>query len=1005
MKSNSGRDSHYVTVANTVAFLCVLLYAAGKIRVAWGRQDYGGMGYIFLWMIVLLVYQVVAIRRVKYKGHLGFYIPMGFMFYYAVHTFRNQGSPYFFIIYLCMCGFSTLYFDYKSLVAFVVCSNGIFILLQTLLGVCLVGVECTHAELVVSWALAGFCSVFLIIMSRYSTNRNVQAVRGRDSFDTLLATTPNIIALVDEKNCIRFISRSLADLAHIENPELAMGRPLLDVFLQPEMKTMISNTLNAHGYYENTEEIFIEGESRWWKVVSNTLSGGTKGRFIDINDVTPIMRSKIEAEQATHAKNDFLAKMSHEIRTPMNAIVGMSELILRESLPLAVHDYAINIKQASTNLLSIINDLLDFTKIESGRLQIVETPYLFGSLINDIISIVRLKIVEKPILFTANIDSNIPNALIGDELRIRQIILNLLSNAYKYSQEGFISLTVEGRTQGPGQVELVIEVADSGIGIQEKDLAKLFDDFSQMDLVRNRGIEGSGLGLSITKSLCEAMGGHINVQSEYGKGSVFTVCLPQKFASDEPLARVENPQEYHVLVYIIRDKLGESLSRSLSNLQVPSTWVSNQSQLYECLQKGGYTHVFTSYVLLEGARNALEKSHLDAQLVLLSEFGHSQPIAHVQKLSMPAYSMSIANVLNNQAEQIIFRENLEDVVRFIAPDARVLIVDDIMTNLKVAEGLMLPYQLHIDICSSGPEAIERVMQARYDLVFMDHMMPYMDGIEATSAIRNLPDPNQTGYFKNLPIVALTANAVFGVREMFLVNGFNDFLAKPIEINKLNSILEQWIPKEKQQKYTAQKPVRQKQQIEIEGIDMESGLAMAAGSLENYWKMLGIFLMEGKEKRAEMQACFDAGDIPLFTAHAHALKSALANIGARQLAEFAKSMELAGRREDMLFINMNTPVFLSDFEALLRHIESAIPAAGSEIKITASQTELARMLAGLRQAVENMDNNLADGVLGQMQKQVLPQEIKTRLQEVTYCLLISEYEEALQHIDQMIEQLQ
>ncbi|GBU23492.1 sensor kinase [Fibrobacteria bacterium R8-3-H12] len=385
----------------------------------------------------------------------------------------------------------------------------------------------------------------------------------------------------------------------------------------------------------------------------------------------PLHKTMEDLKIASKAKSDFLAKMSHEIRTPMNAIIGMAELALREQTSDAAREHIITIKQAGANLLSIINDILDFSKIESGKLGIVPSNYLFSSLIKDVISIIKMRIVGSNLSFVVDIDPNIPNSLFGDETRIRQALLNVLSNAVKYTKKGFISFSASGEITGD-TVLLTIEIADSGIGIKPEDLKKLFGEFVQVDMASHKGVEGTGLGLAITKNLIKMMNGDISVQSEYGKGSTFTIKLPQKIRSDESLDIAKND--------------------------------------------------------------------------------------------------SIA-------------------IKFSAPKAKILVVDDMGTNLKVAEGLMRPYKMQIDTCLSGIEAIEKIKADNYDLVFMDHMMPEMDGIEATKIIRET--------HANLPIVALTANAVSGTREMFLSNGFNDFLSKPIDIVKLNSILEKWIPKEKQ----------------------------------------------------------------------------------------------------------------------------------------------------------------------------------------------------------------
>ncbi|MDR0442525.1 MAG: response regulator [Treponema sp.] len=396
-------------------------------------------------------------------------------------------------------------------------------------------------------------------------------------------------------------------------------------------------------------------------------------------------------EVASKAKSIFLANMSHEIRTPMNAIIGMAELQLRGSLSGETRSYAQDIRHAGNNLLSIINDILDFTKIEAGKLEIVPVKYRLSSLINDTANIIRIRLGEKPIRFSTNIDENISNNLIGDEVRLRQILLNLLSNAVKYTEEGTIQLTVdleELSTEDHTQMLIRFAVTDTGIGIKPEDQEKLFKDFVQLEAKKNLGIEGTGLGLAITRRLCLLMGGDISVKSEYGKGSTFTVIIPQV---------IDSPGQF---------------TQAEPELSTSPAGIGSESRVSR-VQQGAVWYTF--------------------------------------------------------------------------PNARLLVVDDIALNLKVAKGLLAPYQAKIDTCSSGLEAIEKVKRglstrANYDIIFMDHMMPGMDGVETAAALRKIE-----GY-AHTPIIALTANAMRGQREFYLEQGFNDFLSKPVDPKLLDEIL-------------------------------------------------------------------------------------------------------------------------------------------------------------------------------------------------------------------------
>ena len=545
-----------------------------------------------------------------------------------------------------------------------------------------------------------------------------------------------------------------------------------------------------------------------------------------------IMGLKEKAEAASKSKSDFLANMSHEIRTPMNAITGMSELILRKELPDDVRNYAQDIKTAATSLISIINDILDFSKIEAGRLEIIPVKYTLQSLVNDTVNIILTRLMEKRIRFYTNIDSTIPNNLFGDVVRIRQIVLNLLSNAAKFTDTGHISLTItkldavqlssSGQFMGDARndsekIWLKITVEDTGNGIKPEDMEKLFSEFMQVDTKRNRNIEGTGLGLAITKQLCLTMGGDITVKSEYGKGSEFSVIIPQGFTSNEPFAAVKDPEQKKVLVYERRLVYANSLGWTLGNLGIPNTVVTNPDDFREALGKDDWYFLFSGYGLYKEIKPIIESKKFcnckQPPLALMVEMGNEAFIPNVRFISLPVQSLSIVNTLDGIKGGQGFYDNSAErgINRFTVPNARILVVDDLATNLKVAEGLLTPYEAKIDTCLSGARALELLKVNEYDLVFMDHMMPEMDGIETTAKIREWENertemcvefsektPQLEGRPKGIPIIALTANAVSGMREMFLEKGFSDFLTKPIDVSRLDEILDQWIPKEKRE---------------------------------------------------------------------------------------------------------------------------------------------------------------------------------------------------------------
>jgi signal transduction histidine kinase/CheY-like chemotaxis protein len=703
--------------------------------------------------------------------------------------------------------------------------------------------------------------------------------------------------------------------------------------------------------------------------------------------------AKILSEEANKSKSSFLARMSHEIRTPMNAIIGLSELALREEISPRAQEHVLTIKQAGKNLLSIINDILDFSKIESGKLEIIPADYMFSSLANEVINIIRMRLVDTHIRFVVNMDSNIPHILFGDETRIRQILLNVLGNAVKYTKEGFISLTVNSKKTDSETLVLVIDVEDSGVGIKREDLGKLFSEFTQFDLARNRGIEGTGLGLSIARSLLKSMGGDVSVTSKYGEGSKFTITLPQKIHSDKKMVHIENASEKSILIYEPREIYAKSLLWTMKNFGLKHAFVSDNAEFCQKIKDGKYSFIFIAAPLYEKVEQKISES--EAKAVLLTEFGKAIANKNLSMLTMPAHCISIASILNGASDDFHYHEHGEETARFIAPEAQVLVVDDINTNLSVAEGLMQPYRMQIDTSLSGEHAIEKVKTTKYDIIFMDHMMPEMDGIEATACIRKLHGE----YYQTVPIIALTANAISGAKDMFLKNGFNDFLSKPIDMVKLNTILSKWIPKEKQSKLTDE-PVGaalsgpEGNDILISGIDVKKGVAMLGGNVKSYLQTLAIFQKDGWKKTEEIKKCLEGNNLPLYATYVHALKSASANIGAMVLSEAAKELEAAAKLPDINFVKNNSPKFLTELETLLQNISQAIE---TDIKTDDGSIDTALLktkLTELKTALDSLDLAAINELTEFLQDFASAPEVGGNVEKILQNVLKGEYDEAV-----------
>ena len=727
-------------------------------------------------------------------------------------------------------------------------------------------------------------------------------------------------------------------------------------------------------------------------------------------DITEIIAARELAERSSRAKDDFLAKMSHEIRTPMNAIIGMTELALREDMSNAAREHILTVKQAGVNLLSIVNDILDFSKIESGTMSIVPTDYRLSSLLNDVINIIKMRAIDSLIRFVVNIDSNLPLELVGDKTRIRQILINILGNAVKYTEKGYVSLSVSGEHIDDENIKLIMEIKDSGRGIRNEDICNLFNEYTQFDSELNRGIEGVGLGLTITQGLLNVMGGEIKVESEYGKGSSFTVTLPQKVHNPEKLASIENSAEKNAIVYERREIYAGSICYTITNLGVRCKLVTNNDEFCEMLRTETYSFIFISNMLFEINKASILKHGKTSQIVLLSEFGESIPVGNWHVLSMPAHVISVANICNGVSDNFSYHSNKELTARFIAPDAKALIVDDIKTNLKVANGLLLPYMMEVDLCGSGRAAIEAIKSKRYDIVFMDHRMPEMDGVEATERIRSFGDCE--AYYKNVPIIALTANAITGMKEMFLQNGFDDYLSKPIDTIKLNTILEKWIPKDKQSRSTADnaRSINVNRlftdEFTVEGLDIKKGVHLSGVTTELYFEILAVFYGDGFERINEIKKCIETGNWPSYTIHVHAMKSALANIGAEKLSEAAYNLEMAGRRGDIGFIKTNNDHFLTMLERLLDSIDNKLISHGASCDTSEHvENELINSeLTKLKNALGNMNAGEINRTIDSLMSFTCANEIKNVIRKISQHISMVEYEEADSLIESLIAML-
>ena len=619
-----------------------------------------------------------------------------------------------------------------------------------------------------------------------------------------------------------------------------------------------------------------------------------------------MLKSVEEARRAEHYKTEFLANMSHEIRTPMNAIIGMCELILRENdLSETVREDCFNIRTSGKSLLSIINDILDFSKIESGMMEIVNEEFNIASLINDVINMAEARRGAKDIEILADVDPNIPKGLIGDEMRIRQVIVNLMSNAIKFTPKGSVTITVSCTLHDYG-INLLVSVADTGIGITEENIEKLFTSFSQVDTRKNRSVEGTGLGLAISKRLVGYMGGFINVRSQYGEGSEFRFVIPLKVSDETPFATIKTKDDICAALCLGEsgcvDKQEQIFLKNGVGLGADFNCAKNIEELKALASHKKLTHIFVScqeYLRNEEFFNTVQR---DTHVFVLQDRASATELPEgIRCIYKPFYLIPVISAINDERMVISLNERRNADIRFTAPEARVLVVDDNGINLKVAIGLLQPYNMQVITARSGQEAIDILRSKDFDIVFMDHMMPEMDGVEAAGIIRKM----EGEYYQKLPIIALTANVANGARELFLSSGFDDFLAKPIELPALDRILRNFLPHEYMQpaaKITYAKGDRRSAD-ELEPkenivLDYEKGISGVGGDAGIYKEILSLYAEESEEKIKLITGILEREDLPNYVIEVHGLKSASRSIGAFGLSELAKELEAAGKAGDI-----------------------------------------------------------------------------------------------------------
>lgn len=686
-----------------------------------------------------------------------------------------------------------------------------------------------------------------------------------------------------------------------------------------------------------------------------------------------IQKNAVEIKKAARMKSDFLANMSHEIRTPMNAIIGMADLALREEMSTAARDYIHQVKASSKNLLVIINDILDFSKIESGKMDIVEVDYVPLSLVNDLTCIITSRIGNKDIEFTMDIPPDLPKSLYGDNVRIHQVLLNILNNAVKFTKQGEIHLQMDIERLPDNMLNMRIAISDTGIGIKKTDIGKLFTSFQQVDSKRNRNIEGTGLGLAISKQLLQLMNGTISVESEYGKGSTFTIELTQKILDDEP-AIIEHEKQITSAILIGNPYVEKQLIKDLERIGSACINLSDGDESTDL--KIDYLFVEKAFFSQSVQKLLLDRP--DIRGIVLADYDNIElvDIPGVKVISRPAYSLSIYNAMgitdiSTDSEQ----SDTAGGFTFIAPDAHILVVDDNPVNLTVAKGLLEPLRMHTDTAPGAAEAIEMIHKVKYDLIFMDHMMPEVDGIEATHIIRRLVPS-----YNDIPIIALTANAIGGAKQMFIKEGMNDFCAKPIEMKDILSKLRKWLPKDKIQPVTdisggsvqdipdiVGGDKNDRKISNIKELDVSRAIKLL-GSEKLYRTVLKEYFCAIDKKHASITGHKENEQWRDYTIEVHSLKSTSKQIGADHLSAMAAELEKAGNEGNIEYIMEHTEAMLMEYLRLKDVLKPYFPECAEEQNDKSPQTaDVFELLSKMQEALDNFDTLQIDEVVEQMSK--------------------------------------